>query len=354
MARALPAASCALLFTAALTGCIQASGLPPFPADDGVPAVESRHGGVRHGGARLAAACTGAAEPRDRAWACLVLAGYIEEGIFGLARDPGRATELRESAIHVLEASCDSGDVTDCTRAAVAIGTVIHPLEQGGAATAEAVAWMVEYADHGCRGGDGRGCAFLGLLHEGGRGVRRDEARSTASYDRACTAGHLPSCLLLASRAEGPAAVSAYERACRGGSGHGCAAAAQHHARGVGVPASVSRAGALFEQGCSLGNPAACVMGAELPETTEPGQLRATRLAWEACTMGIPDGCLLLGARIEREKGLHRAFEVYHRACELGDDRGCAAVRRVRAQESLTGGAAGPEGAEGGEGEVRE
>jgi TPR repeat protein len=328
MVRTVLAAGSVILLTAATTGCIQVDGLPAFTAGGEVGAAPPPRAG-----ARLAAACEGAPEPRDRAWACLVFAGYVEQGIFGLRRDPARATQLRESAIQVLEASCDRGDVTDCTRAAMVIGTVIGPANEPAGATAEAALWMVEYADQGCRGGDARGCALLGVIHEGGRGVARDEARSTDSYDRACGGGHLPSCLLLASRAEGPAAVAAYERACRGGSGYGCAAAAQHHARGVGVPSSVSRAGALFERGCRLGNPAACVMGAELPEEAGPGRRRAVHLAWEACTMGIPDGCLLLGERIEREKGAHRAFEVYHRACELGDRRGCDAVRRVRGQE---------------------
>lgn len=327
MKRALLTAGSVIALAAA--GCVQVDGVPTFTAAEGEAAAAEPD----HAGTRLGTACKGAGEPRDRAWACLMLAGYFERGIYRLPRDPARAAQLRQSAIDVLEASCDRGEVTDCTRAAVAIGTVIGPWNDPAGAAADAVGWMVAFAEHGCRGGDARGCALLGLIHEGGRGVARSEERSSGFYDKACDGGHLQSCLVLAARAEGPARVAGYERACREGSGFGCAAAAHHHARGAGVPSSVSRAGALFEEGCLLGNPAACVMGAELLEGADPGQRRGTRLAWEACDMGIPEGCLLLGGMIERERGPHRAFEVYHRACELGDKRGCDAARRVRGRQ---------------------
>lgn len=329
MNRASLAAGSVIALAAAMFGCARADSVPVLTVD--------RHGDLVlrfPSGNPLLSPCESAAEPRDRSWACLVLADYFERGVFGLRRDPARAAELRQRAIDILEVSCDQGEVTDCTRAAMTIGTLIGPATRGSEATREAAAWMVEYADHGCRGGDATGCALLGLIYEGRRGVARDEARSKGYYDQACAGRHLPSCLLLADRAEGPRAVSAYERACRAGSGYGCAAAAQRHARGVGVAASVPRAGELFEQGCSLGNPAACVMGAELLDKAEPGERRGARLAWEACGMGIPDGCLLLGAIIERDKGPRRAFEVYRRACELGDERGCAGMQRVRARES--------------------
>jgi TPR repeat protein len=317
-----------IVLAAAAFGCIQADGVPATTPDRESARPAPEPGAM----SPLWEPCKGAAgEPRDRSWACLALAEHLEQGVFGLPRDPARAAELRQRAIDVLEVSCDQGDVADCTRAAMTIGALIGREDDAAGATREAAGWMVAFADQGCRGGDATGCALLGLIYEGWRGLERNEARSKGYYDRACSGGHLPSCLILASGAEGPAAVTAYERACRTGSGFGCAAAAQHHARGVGVAASLARATELFEQGCSLGNTAACVMGAELLDRAQPGERRAMRLAWEACSMGIPDGCLLLGAIIEREKGPPRAFEVYHRACELGDKRGCAAERRVRA-----------------------
>lgn len=325
------AASLALLAGLA-SACIRVDPLPaaaPAGEPEGETTAPVRVSG--RSGAVVASACEGAPLARDRAWACISFASYYEQGIFGLPQDLAKAASLRESATEMLEASCDRGDITDCTRAAVVIGMSVGLGRSTSEASEEATGWMLEYARQGCNGGDAKGCALLGLIHEKGRGVAVDFVRAARYYDEACGKGHLRSCLVIAQRAAaGRPAVLAYERACQAGSGFACAAAAQHHARGVGVAQSTRTAGDLFVHGCSLGNPAACVMGAELLQSDDTEGRRATRLAWEACNIGIPDGCLLLGEMIERDHPATRAFEVYHHACELGDRRGCAAEKRVR------------------------
>ncbi|MBK8257236.1 MAG: sel1 repeat family protein [Polyangiaceae bacterium] len=278
----------------------------------------------------LIASCERDGEPRERAWLCFTAADYFERGVFGIPQDLNRASELREKGLDVLEASCDRGSVSDCTAAAIAIGSLLRPDAKGSTFAPDAAGWMVEYARHGCDGGDKTGCAFLGLLYQGNRFVRPNGALSQKYTDRACVMGHSGSCLALASQANGAATVSAYERACEAGSGYGCAAAAQHYRRGVGVVRSLKRADELFGKGCDLGNPAACLMGAEMNEMVEMAPRRAARLAWEACQLDIPDGCVLLGTLVEQEYGPARAIQVYHRACKMEDARGCEAEKRAR------------------------
>jgi TPR repeat protein len=304
------------LLSAGATGCIRVDGLPSWTAQDDPQSEEPSHGG-----ARLTAACKDGEVPRERAAACLILAGYFQRGVFGFQRDPARAALLWESAVDMLQASCDHGEVADCTRAAAAIGMQLRP-------DAESAGWMVRYAEDGCRGGDVSGCALLGLIYERARGVARDEERSTAYYDQACGGGHQQSCLLLASRAEGREAVRDYERACSAGSGFGCAAAGQHHRKGVGVEPSTEKAGAFFTRGCEIGNLAACLLGAEMYATgPSPDRRRAMRMAGAACMEGIPDGCLLIGDLMEREQRPSSAREAYRRACKLGELKGCEAAR---------------------------
>lgn len=279
---------------------------------------------------QLISICEHDGEPRDRAWLCFTAADYFERGVFGLPQDLNRASELREKGLDMLEASCDRGSVSDCTAAALAIGSLLRPDAEGSTFVPDAAGWMVEYARHGCEGGDKNGCAFLGLLYHGNRFVKPNEELSQKYTELACGLRHTGSCLALASRASGPAAAMAYERACDAGSGYGCAAAAQHYRRGVGVVRSLKRADELFGKGCDLGNPAACLMGAEMNEMVEMAPRRAARLAWEACQLNIPDGCILLGASIEREYGPARAIDAYHRACKMEDARGCEAEKRAR------------------------
>lgn len=330
MKRALLTAGWMTLLVAQATGCIRIDDLP-----QGAAAPDVHTPGRRpERWAQIFSGCRDGEVPRHRASACLSLAGYFEEGSFGFPRDAGRAAQLRESAVDILQASCALGEVTDCTRAALAIEMGIHPGGEPGATTAESTGWMVSYAEDGCRGGDAVGCALLGRIYERGPDGAPDLARSTFYFDQACGLGHRQSCLFLAARAEGALTVPAYERACRAGSGFGCATAAQHHRRGVTVEPSVQRAGALFARGCSLGDPASCVLGAEMyANDSPPDRRRAMQLGWAGCQQGIAGACVVLGDVLEREERHGPAREAYRRACELGEPSACRALRTPRRSE---------------------
>lgn len=314
---------------ASATGCIRVDDLTPTTAAEklaAAPVTEDTPAGLH-----MFATCKDGKVPRHRAAACLTLAGYYERGVFGLPHDPARAAQLRESAADMLVVSCEGGEVADCSRAAAAIGTMIPPSGDPGSATAEPARWMIEYAEEGCRGGDVGGCVLLALIHEQGRGVAPDREKAAVYLDTACSGGHRRSCLVLAARAEGAAAVRAYERACRMGSGFGCATAAEHHRKGVGTEASTAKAGPLFERGCSLGDPASCVLGAEMyADASPPAPRRAAQLARTGCDQDIAGACLFLGELLDRNPGPRRSYSSYLRACELGEERGCAAAAAQR------------------------
>jgi TPR repeat protein len=334
MRHALRTAGWMVWLLASATGCLQVAADLPMAA-----AAPDERGDERRAssGAPLIAACEDGEVPRDRASACLTLAGYVREGRFGLQQDPGRAALLWESAVDILQASCSLGEVSDCTGAAAVLGMAVG--RKLGGATAETAAWMVNYAEDGCRGGDADGCALLGRIYERGHGVAPDDARAAFYYDQACAGGHRQSCLFLASRAEGSDAVRAYERACRGGSGFGCVTAAQHYRTGTAVEPSVERAGALFERGCSLGDPASCVLGAEMYASgPAPDRRRALELGWAGCEQGIAGACVTLGELHERAEQPRWAREAYLRACEFGEPKACIAARKAtRAERDMAG-----------------
>ncbi|MFT3766786.1 MAG: tetratricopeptide repeat protein [Minicystis sp.] len=314
---------------ASATGCIRVAALPSGPEaeEQGAPQRRDTGGG-------LSVACQEAKVPHERATACLTLAGYFEEGAFGLPRDPRRAAMLRATAVDTLQASCESGEVADCTRAAAAIGAEIRAVGESDPAAVESAMWMERYAEDGCRGGDAAGCALLGLMYEQGRLVRQDLARAAGYHDQACSGGYRRSCLLLAERAEGKEALRSYERACDAGSGFGCAAAGQHHRKRAGREPGVDAA-VYFARGCAMGDPASCVLGVEMYQQDGGANARgAMSFAWTGCRQGIPDACLLLGDAYQRMEGVSgarsAAIDAYKKACDAGLPQGCDALRAAK------------------------
>ncbi|APR83004.1 Hypothetical protein A7982_08353 [Minicystis rosea] len=304
-----------LVLTLTATGCVaRASHRPSAPG-------------------QLDEVCRGGDAAEERASACLSLATMFEDGAFGFSRDPDRAAMLREDAIDALQASCDRGVVRDCTRAASLMGSSVRfgaePMSR------ESAMWMKSYAEDGCNGGDPAGCALLGLMYERGRAVTQDPARAATYYDVACSGGHRRSCLWLAEHAEGKAALRAYERACDAGSGFGCASAGQHHRKAASSSTPSVDQVYYFARGCALGDPASCVLGAEMYRAAAPTDRRGgASFAWTGCKQGIPDACLLLGDAYQHGEGVPKnpaaAMDAYKMACDAGLPSGCEAMQMAR------------------------
>jgi TPR repeat protein len=259
----------------------------------------------------------------------------IEDGAFGFHRDADRAALLRETAIDALQASCARGEVADCTRAASAMGSSFRAGSEP--LSSESSMWIKSYAEDGCDGGDPAGCALLGRMYERGLAVPADPMRSTAYYDLACHGGHRRSCLWLAEHASGEDALHAYERACGAGSGYGCAAAGASQRKVARAKVAVEPV-VYFARGCAMGDPASCVLGAEMYRSADPPDPRGSvSFAWTGCKHGIPDACLLLADAYARGEGVPKnlaaAHAAYERACDAGLQRGCEAIRTARRKQ---------------------
>lgn len=314
------------LLMASATGCVRVAALPS--PDGGAGGVA----GPTDNGSRLTVACQEASVPRERAAACLTLAGYFDNGVFGLPQDARRAAMLRATAVDTLTASCELGSVEDCTRTASVIGMDLRRGGDSSPVAAESAMWMKRYAEDGCRGGDPSGCALLGVMYEEGLAVSVDPARSTAYYDEACGKGHRRSCLTVAERAEGAAARRAYERACDAGSGFGCAAAAGRQGASAGADPNVAKV-VYYARGCNMGDPASCVLGAETYWHEGHRDWRgAASFANNGCQQGIPEACWLLGELYQAGAPRNEAARLWAhgKACEGGLEKACAALRAAK------------------------
>jgi TPR repeat protein len=110
--------------------------------------------------------------------------GLLAERGDGVARDPSRARVL-------YRAGCSAGDVYGCLHADM--------LAASGASRARRyAAWTAA-----CARGEGRACAFVGMLIEdGSEGLARDEAKSLEWAQRACDLGETRACDWVKSRPE--------------------------------------------------------------------------------------------------------------------------------------------------------
>jgi TPR repeat protein len=118
---------------------------------------------------------------QGRSLACTDLAGYYQEGV-GVARDQVKAREIFERA-------CDGQEFRACGLLGViyteGLGVPFAPPFQRIG---------VDYFERACKGGHADSCWFLGSILRAGRGVRRDEARARASFQRACELGDSKGC----------------------------------------------------------------------------------------------------------------------------------------------------------------
>lgn len=126
----------------------------------------------------------------------------------------------------------------------------------------------------GCENGDGHSCTLLGIYHQGGKHVPKDEAQAAKYFEKACSLGD----------------------------GAGCWYCGTTHQGGVGVPKNLDRAIELLKK---------------------------------ACDKNQVNGCLSLGQAYERYEPpeLDKALAAYERACKLKYETGCRWAERVRAKK---------------------
>jgi TPR repeat protein len=162
-------------------------------------------------------------------------------------------------------------------------------------------------------------CARHAALFPGAPAPPGGEPGCAAALSEACDAGRRLACfelgLLLEAGTPGPAdparALALHRRACAAGVGGACTrAAALLRSAGDGA------AEAMLEDGCGLGDGAACLLRSEREADPE----RAGRLRERACDLGEPRGCLALAAGAPPD----RAVPLLARGCRLGAAEACA------------------------------
>jgi len=113
----------------------------------------------------------------------------------------------------------------------------------------------------------GETCYQLGLRHEQGEGVPKNDFKAVQLYRRSCDDGFMLGCNALGNAHKNGfgglpkdfnEARRLYERACNAGTMEGCHNLGVIHEAGLGVPVDKAKAKAFFSKSCRGGNSPSC------------------------------------------------------------------------------------------------
>lgn len=197
------------------------------------------------------------------------------------------------------EASCWEGHAGQCHR----LGRIYDegdddPMDP----TPQDLTRAAAFYDKACGAGHGPSCNIVGLRYADGRGVPADPERAVVNFRRSCDLAHGRGCYNLGLSysygrgvaKDGLAAARYYRWACYQGVAASCYNLAVAYRDGIGVAAEPSIAAGLFAQACELGYLQSCVnlgvmhaVGDGAIEDTA----RAAALFRKACDGGLATGC---------------------------------------------------------------
>lgn len=117
-----------------------------------------------------------------------------------------------------------------------------------------------------CRAGHAPSCSALGVAYLYGSGVELDGARAVELLERGCAGGELVACTLAGTQYEVGEVVTRdwrrafqlYDKACDGDQAEGCSLLAGLYRRGDGVQEDMARAAKIYKKACALGGLAGC------------------------------------------------------------------------------------------------
>lgn len=184
-----------------------------------------------------------------------------------------------------------------------------------------------ELWDRACEKGLGDACHNLGVLRE--RQQRLDAAQK--AYTRGCGLEVLTSCaangFVSIARGDTDAAVRSCKHSCVAGDAESCVCLGLANQPVQGTDAGSNRLALThYERACELGSGRGCTFAGELAAFLEPD--RAATLFRLGCERDHGAGCVEQAKRII--KGIdfapspERGVELLRRACQLGEQRGCA------------------------------
>jgi len=224
--------------------------------------------------------------------ACYTLGSAHARGA-GPPRDLGRAAGIFERA-------CELG----YTRACGDLGWMHAEALGVERDEVRARAWM----GRACDGGEARACGELSVLLRDGRGGASDPVAAEARAEQGCRGSDGPSCVHAATRAEARGDASgAYRLAvagCELGEGRACAMAGVALQRGHGVAPSPVEGLARLEASCAAGYGPGCTAGGLLGvdlaaregTADRDAATRAVALLQRGCALGERHACEVLEA----------------------------------------------------------
>lgn len=195
-----------------------------------------------------------------------------------------------------------------------------------------------------CERGHAGSCFALGMMHENGAGIPRNEARAAQLFQTACDGKHFVACYTLGDMREkgkggaldDTAASQLYLRSCDGGNAQGCNAIARFLENGRGIATDLKRAYELYRKACDAGYSTGCANLGRLLQRglgVAPNIPEARKLYEKGCEEGSAASCGNLGAMymdgIDVAKDDARAATLYKTACDGGYGFGCAGLGRL-------------------------
>jgi TPR repeat protein len=232
----------------------------------------------------------------------------------------GVSTDL-DQAVSLLRVACDWGNASACTRLGV--------MYRQGAGVPKDQDWATYLLQRGCDAGDSKGCANLAMMLRDGEGNPRKHPAPAQLLARACDGGSEVSCGELADVAQ------TRQQQCDAGKLDACGHLGTMYLEGLGVERDVKQAISLMERACAGREPLACGNLGILYASGGPvarNVHRAVPLLEMACDREFADACAYLGLLYEGDDNRpedSRAVETYQKACALGAESGCEAVRRL-------------------------
>lgn len=224
----------------------------------------------------------------------------------GLVRDGGKCTVSSGSTPHV----CNSADAEDCKAQCsagepVSCGRLAYLLHYGREGRTLDLPEAARLYTKGCNGGDQFSCAGLGLfVSKGLGGLAKDIPRAVGLFEKSCTSGEARGCNNLAfhrsTSGDYVGAMALYDRACSGGWTLACTNLATFYETGRVVQVNRNEALRRYHESCEMADGLGCANLGHLGLRLRRMPLAsAVSLFERGCNLGSPRACVLLGSYIQ-------------------------------------------------------
>lgn len=242
-------------------------------------------------------------------------------------------------AVKLLGLACDHGSAIGCRMLGGLYSS--NPAVHDSEASRSAYARAANLFWRNCEGGDGQGCSDLADMVEAeqttapaGSTAAQLIARAVSLHDAACTSGRWLECRhlaeLYATRKDDARSKATYRRACETGDPNSCCVVGISLRRAEGSDRRVNKdAREYLERACVTGDLDCCSWaGAEYENGTAEDRGRAAVLYERACRAGKPFSCYRLAVIYESGAGRPhdpvKAAELFRTACAAGVREACA------------------------------